>query len=122
MKTFKKCCYTAAVLAALIAFVGTIYFLAFTHGYAMSFKEKMLKSTETDGPQDLISGPPALISGPPALISKPRMKRELELPKEECKDHCVSSWYRQAWIITMIISLIGLAGGLWCLQVAITKV
>ena len=82
MKTFKKCCYTAAVLAALIAFVGTIYFLAFTHGYAMSFKEKMLKSTETDGPQDLISGPPASISGPPALISEPRMKRELELPKE----------------------------------------
>ena len=115
MKTFKKCCYTAAVLAALIAFVGTIYFLAFTHGYANGFKEKMLKSTETDGPQDLISGPTA-------LISEPRMKRELELPKEECKDHCVSSWYRQAWIITMIISLIGLAGGLWCLQVAITKV
>ena len=102
------------MLAALIAFVGTIYFLAFTHGYAMSFKEKMLKSTETDGPQDLISGPTA-------LISEPRMKRELELPKEECKDHCVSSWYRQAWIITMIISLIGLAGGLWCLQVALTK-
>jgi len=96
--------------------VGTIYFLAIGHGYAMGVKEKMINSTNTT-----ISG---YENGIQSLISKekPCVRRELpQLPEEECKNHCVASWYRDAFSITIIVSLIGVACGLCCLQMALTR-
>ena len=65
-------------------------------------------------------------NGIQSLISKenPRVRREILVPitgTEECKNNCVASWYRDAFSITMIVSLIGVACGLCCLQVALTR-
>ena len=114
MKNVKKCCYTAVVLATLLVFVGTIYFLAYGHGYAIGVKEKMVNSTN-----NTISG---YENGIQSLISKEKPRVRRQLPEEEpCKNHCVASWYRDAFSVTMIISLIGVACGLCCLQVALTR-
>ena len=108
MKNFKKCCYSLAVLAGLFTCIGTIYLLAYTHGYHNDLKGQMINSTTAVS---------AYENGPQALMSKekPHVRRELELPKDECDNHCVSSWYRDAFTATLIISLVSLAGGLCCL-------
>ena len=84
IEDFQKLLLYCSSVSRFIYLHRRIYLLSYTHGFSNGLKEQMINST--DAVSSYENGLQALISE-----EKPHVRRELELPKDECNDQCVSS-------------------------------